>query len=61
VRSKDGIATYISDLQEIQTDLFNKALNYRDSHITEVNSFEEFKSVLNDKGGFISTLGRNSN
>jgi prolyl-tRNA synthetase len=34
--------------------LFNKALNYRDSHITEVNSFEEFKSVLNDKGGFVS-------
>jgi prolyl-tRNA synthetase len=33
--------------------LFNKALNYRDSHIT-VNSFEEFKSVLNDKGGFVS-------
>jgi prolyl-tRNA synthetase len=54
VKSKDGIATYISDLlEEIQTDLFNKALNYRDS-ITEVNSFEEFKSVLNDKGGFVS-------
>jgi prolyl-tRNA synthetase len=54
-KSKDGIATYISDLlEEIQTDLFNKALNYRDSHITEVNSFEEFKSVLNDKGGFVS-------
>jgi prolyl-tRNA synthetase len=34
-KSKDGIATYISDLlEEIQTDLFNKALNYRDSHIT---------------------------
>jgi prolyl-tRNA synthetase len=40
-------------LEEIQTDLFNKALNYR-GHITEVNSFEEFKSVLNDKGGFVS-------
>jgi prolyl-tRNA synthetase len=55
VKSKDGIATYISDLlAQIQADLFNKALNYRDSHITEVNSFEEFKSVLNDKGGFVS-------
>ncbi|CAM2961627.1 proline--tRNA ligase [Flavobacterium frigoris] len=55
VQSKDGIATYISDLlEEIQADLFNKALNYRDTHITEVNSFEEFKSVLNDKGGFVS-------
>ena len=55
VQSKDGIATYISDLlEEIQADLFNKALNYRDTHITEVNSFEEFKSVLDDKGGFVS-------
>jgi prolyl-tRNA synthetase len=55
VKSKDGISTYISDLlKEIQADLFNKAVNYRDSHITEVNSFEEFKSVLNDKGGFVS-------
>jgi prolyl-tRNA synthetase len=55
VKSKDGISTYISDLlKEIQADLFSKAVNYRDSHITEVNSFEEFKSVLNDKGGFVS-------
>jgi prolyl-tRNA synthetase len=52
---KDGIATFISDLlEQIQQDLFNKALNYRDTHITEVNSFEEFKSVLNGKGGFVS-------
>jgi prolyl-tRNA synthetase len=55
VKSKDGIADYISDLlAQIQEDLFNKALNYRDNHITEVNSFEEFKAVLNDKGGFVS-------
>jgi prolyl-tRNA synthetase len=51
VKSKDGIATYISDLLRKFRDLFNKALNYRNSHITEV--FEEFK-VLNDKGGFVS-------
>lgn len=55
VKSKDGIVAYISSLlKQIQSDLFNKALKYRDSHITEVNSFEEFKSVLNDKGGFVS-------
>jgi prolyl-tRNA synthetase len=55
IKSKDGIATYIRDfLEEIQKDLFDKALNYRNSHITEVNSFEEFKAVLNDKGGFVS-------
>jgi len=52
---KDGIVNYVSDLLEkIQDDLFNKALNYRNEHITEVNSFEEFKDVLENKTGFIS-------
>ena len=41
-------------LKEIQNDLYNKALTYRNEHITEVNSFEEFKKVLETKGGFIS-------
>ena len=53
--SKDGIEIYISDLlAQIQKDLFDKALNYRDNHVTEVNSFDEFKSVLDSKGGFVS-------
>ena len=55
VVSKDGIETYISDLlEQIQKELFEKALNYRNTHITEVNSFEEFKEVLDSKGGFVS-------
>jgi prolyl-tRNA synthetase len=55
VVSKDGITTYISDLlEQIQKDLFEKALNYRNTHITEVNNFDEFKAVLNDEGGFVS-------
>ncbi|CAH8289553.1 prolyl-tRNA synthetase [Mariniflexile fucanivorans] len=41
-------------LKEIQDTLFKKALDFRDSHITEVNSFEEFKDVLEKKTGFIS-------
>ncbi|THD65818.1 proline--tRNA ligase [Robertkochia marina] len=41
-------------LEEIQENIYNKALNYRESHITEVNSFEEFKEVLESKGGFLS-------
>jgi prolyl-tRNA synthetase len=53
--SKDGIAIYIQSLlEQIQSDLFNKALDYRDTHITEVNSFEEFVAVLDGKGGFVS-------
>lgn len=53
--SKDGIVEYVQSLLEkIQENLFNKALSYRDSHITEVNSFEEFKEVLDNKAGFVS-------
>ena len=55
VKSKEGIENYISDLlEQIQKDLFGKALDYRNTHITEVNDFEEFKSVLDEKGGFVS-------
>jgi len=53
--SKDEIAIYIQKLlEQIQIDLFNKALEYRDTHITEVNSFEGFKEALEGKGGFVS-------
>lgn len=53
--SKEGIEIYIASLlKEIQTNLFQKAFDYRNSHITEVNSFDEFKKVLETKGGFIS-------
>ncbi|OYD40256.1 proline--tRNA ligase [Sphingobacterium cellulitidis] len=41
-------------LNEIQDNIYNKALTYRDEHITEVNSYDEFKQVLEEKGGFIS-------
>jgi prolyl-tRNA synthetase len=41
-------------LEEIQTSLYNKAFSFRDEHITAVNSYEEFKTVLDEKGGFIS-------
>ena len=41
-------------LEEIQANLFNRAKKYRDEHISEVNSYEEFKEVLNVKGGFVS-------
>jgi prolyl-tRNA synthetase len=55
VVSAEGIVNYINDLlEQIQNDLFNKALEYRNTHITEVNSFEEFKEVLDGKGGFVS-------
>ena len=55
VVSKEGVASYIQNLLEtIQNDMFAKALDYRDTHITEVNSFEEFKELLETKGGFLA-------
>jgi prolyl-tRNA synthetase len=51
----EGVAQYIQDLLEnIQQNLYNRALAYREEHITAVNSWEEFKAVLEQKGGFIS-------
>jgi len=53
--SKNGIDAYIETLLEtIQKELFAKAHAYRNSHITEVNNFEEFIDVLENKTGFIS-------
>ena len=55
VISNTSAVHYINQLlEQIQNDLYNKALEYRNSHITEVNSFEEFKDVLERKAGFIS-------
>ena len=41
-------------LEDIQLSLFVKANKFRIEHTTEVNSFEEFKDVLKNKGGFVS-------
>lgn len=55
VVSLDGIAGYIQNLlKEIQQSLFDKAKAYRDEHITQANSWEEFVNLLDGKGGFIS-------
>jgi len=43
-----------STLEEIQKNLFDKAYNFREEHITEVDTFDKFKSVLSRKGGFVS-------
>ena len=51
----DRLSIVVEDLlEEIQENLFNKALEFRDSHITEVDDFETFKKVLENKTGFIS-------
>jgi len=51
----DGLDDYIESLLvDIQDNLFNRAKQYRDDHMTSVDNFEQFQKVLKDKGGFIS-------
>ncbi|MCK3684451.1 proline--tRNA ligase [Maribellus sp. YY47] len=51
----DGIEDYVEQLlEDIQSNIFKKAYDYREAHITKVDSWEEFKDVLKNKGGFIS-------
>ncbi len=49
----EGIADYIKGLlEEIQANIYQKAINHRESMIRTVDSYEEFKEEI-EKGGFI--------
>jgi len=51
----DGIAQYVDGLLlDIQNNLFTKAKEYRDGHITNADSWEEFETLLDTKAGFIA-------
>lgn len=46
--------TYVKDtLEAMQKNLFDKALAYRTEHTTNVDTYDEFKEVLENKGGFV--------
>src|SRR5690554_5554732 len=53
--NESHIEEVISELlKEIQQNIYDKALAFRNEKTTEVNSWEEFQEVLESKGGFIS-------
>ena len=53
--SHDDLASHVNKLlSEIQSNLFDRALAFRESHTTVCDSYEDFKKVLESKGGFIS-------
>ena len=53
--SQDDVVTHITNLlEEIQENLFKKAINFRREHTTEVTTFDEFKDVIENKGGFVA-------
>ena len=52
--SKDDVVSIVVDLMdEIQKNLYNKADSFRTEKTSEVMTYDEFKEVLNTKGGFI--------
>ena len=41
-------------LDDIQENIYNRSLTFRDSHVTKADSYDDFKRILDDKGGFVS-------
>jgi prolyl-tRNA synthetase len=53
--SRDNLVSKVNILlSEIQSNLFDRALAFRESKTTVCDSYEDFKKVLESKGGFIS-------
>lgn len=53
VRDEEGLAEYIKGLMdEIQENIYNKALNFRNNNVYKVDTWEEFKEKI-EQGGFL--------
>ncbi len=53
--SMDGLAIYISQLlNDIQQNLYKRALDFRNGMITEADDWDSFVNILDTKGGFVS-------
>jgi len=53
--SMEGLTETVNQLLlDIQTNLFERAKNYRDEHITKADTWEEFVNILDTKAGFVS-------
>ena len=53
--AQNDVVDFVSNLlEEIQDNLFQKAIDFRTEHTTSVYNFEEFKTAIANKGGFIS-------
>ncbi len=54
VRPVEGLSEYVKNLlDEIQQNIFQKALKFREENTTKVDTYDEFKRVLEEKGGFL--------
>ena len=52
--SLEGIEAYVKNLlEDIQANIYKKALDYRNAHIYECENYEEFKEKIKDGGFFL--------
>ncbi len=50
----EGLHNKVLDLlDEIQDSLYNRALKFRDENTYEANTWDEFKDIIENKGGFV--------
>ena len=53
--AQNDVVDFVSNLlEEIQDNLFQKAIDFRAEHTTSVYNFKEFKTAIANKGGFVS-------
>ncbi|MGY0408789.1 MAG: proline--tRNA ligase, partial [Polaribacter sp.] len=53
--SQDDVVAFVAALlEEIQENLFKKAIDFRTEYTTIVDTFDDFKNVIENKGGFVS-------
>ena len=54
---QEDIISYVENLLgEIQKNIYNKALSFRDNNIHKVDNWQDFLSTIEEKGGFISAF-----
>ncbi len=52
--SLDGIVEYVTELlDDIQNNLLKRAYDFRQANTTRVDNFDDFKRILDTKGGFV--------
>ncbi len=52
--SRDNIVEYVSNLmEEIQKNIFRKAVEFRDSNTWRADTWEEFTDIIENRGGFV--------
>jgi prolyl-tRNA synthetase len=54
VRPQEGLAEYVKNLlNDIQDNIYQKALKFREEHTVKVDTYDEFKRVLEETPGFV--------